>query len=626
VIVGLAGHVNHGKTRLVQALTGVDCDRLPEEKRRGMTLSLGFAAWQLTDSQVASIIDVPGHANLVPTMAGGSLGVDLVLLVIAADEGVMPQTLEHISATRLLGVRRAVVALTRCDRVDDIELARERVRRELAQTWLRDARIVPVCAPLGEGLDDLRAAVSNATLDVPLAETAAANAPLSLPIDRAFSVPGFGTVVTGSLLQGRLAVEDSVYLFPSQTLHRVRSLQVHGDARTSVTPKRRVAVNLVGLQPDEVGRGSFLSASDGMCVSAVLDVELEWLSEMPRALRIERMLTFLCGTERVRTRVHADGEIAPGSRGTARLTLERPVAAVGGMPFVLRGAAHRALTSIVGGGIVLDAAPRLKRRRAVREALAAARGAVEGHSQAESIRAEVVNPQSAVSALLDEAGVQGLELGALQARLGFCWSRGVAYAPALVEDARQRIQAALTAFHDADPSGRGLAPERIAPSELERHALGALLAAGTCTQDAQYISLTGRAGRGAIDSTLLADVLGFLRERGLEGVSENEVAAKLGKALDVVRGALRELEAREDSVRAEGLLFDAQCVRRLSSTAAKQLVARARLDVAWFKEHAGVSRKYVIPLLAILDRWGVTLRRGSERIAGPRAKVIAERD
>ena len=350
MILGTAGHIDHGKTTLVRALTGVDTDRLPEEKRRGITIELGFAPLRLDGVGTIGVVDVPGHEGFVRTMLAGATGIDLALLVVAADESVMPQTREHFAILRLLGVTRGVVALTKCDLVDDEwrALVVEDVRALLADSPLADAAVVGTSSVTGAGLAELRAAIADAARAVP---ARAADDLFRMPVDRAFTIKGTGTVVTGTVWSGRLTRDGTVRVMPGDRTVRVRGLETHGDQVPVAEPGHRTAIALAGLDVADVQRGSFLVADAAWRPSNVLRAEVVLLDDAPQTLRARTAVRFHLGAADVGARVVADGSLAPGERKFARIVLDEPVVLRAGDRFVLRSASPAAT---VGGGIVID--------------------------------------------------------------------------------------------------------------------------------------------------------------------------------------------------------------------------------------------------------------------------------
>ncbi|MBX3274509.1 MAG: selenocysteine-specific translation elongation factor [Sandaracinaceae bacterium] len=602
MIVGTAGHVDHGKTTLIEALTGVNCDRLPEERARGLTIELGFAPWTLPDGRRVSVVDVPGHARFARTMAAGALGMDAVLLVVAADEGWMPQTSEHVATCEVLGVTRAVVALTRADRAIDVETSRRFVRERLDRTRLAGAPIVPVCAPRGEGLDALARAVAALPID-PSADRAR---PPWLPVDRIFTRPGFGTVVTGSLLAGALRVGDHVELFPARRVLRVRTLHVHGVEVERAEARTRLALNLAGIGADEIARGGVIGAPGGACVGRVLDVELEWLAHHARPLARARALSFGHGPARAEARVTCDRPIAPGGRGTARLHLDRELALAGGARFVLRGPPDRRF-----GGIAVAA-------RARRRAAAAPRG----------VRAGRVAAVPSLDALLDEAGARGVEPSTVGPRLGVAAlpDGPRRFGEAALDAAARAIVEAARACVASDASARGVAldaPEVRRVGPIAEVALARAVARGELVRDGALVRPADHAPDRAPLDALAASALAAIRAAGLEGPREHDLGRALGASERALGDALARLEAAGAVARALGFVFATQHLGPLARAVAREALARGPLPFGFLKDHAGLSRKHAMPIWTWLDRIGVTRRVGEARAAGPAARAHA---
>jgi selenocysteine-specific elongation factor len=360
MILGTAGHIDHGKTALVRALTGVDTDRLPEEKRRGITIELGFAPLSLDGLGVVGVVDVPGHEAFVRTMLAGATGVDLALLVVAADEGVMPQTREHLAILELLGVRAGVVALTKADLVDDewLGLVSADIAALLAGSRLATASVVPVSALTGAGVPVLRAAIAAAAAAVPARDAADL---FRLPVDRAFTIKGAGTIATGTVWTGSLTRDASVTILPVGRTARVRSLQSHGSAVDLALPGNRVAVGLAGVELDEVGRGAVLVAGNGWSVTTAIRADVIVLAGAPQTLGGRTSVRFHLGTADVGARVVPEGgSLSARDIKAARISLDAPIVARAGDRFVLR-AGSPPIT--VGGGVVADPfSPRRGRR------------------------------------------------------------------------------------------------------------------------------------------------------------------------------------------------------------------------------------------------------------------------
>ena len=361
IIIGTAGHIDHGKTTLIKALTGRNTDRWEEEQRRGITIDLGFTFFDLPGGDRAGIIDVPGHERFINNMVAGVVGMDLVLLVIAADEGIMPQTREHMDILGLLGIEKSIIVLNKCDLVDEewLKLVEEEVREELAGTFLEESPVVKVSAASGQGLDGLVELIERMTCDE-LAQKDVHTIP-RLPVDRAFSLSGFGTVITGTLVSGTIRREDVLEIYPIGKESKIRSIQVHGEDRKECYAGQRVAINLSNIKKREIERGCVLAPAGSMKTTDLLDVKLEILENSMRILANHSRLHFFTGTSEVLCRaVLLDKEeIGPGESGFVQLRLEEPVAVRRGDKFVVR---FYSPMETIGGGVILEPNPGIKKR------------------------------------------------------------------------------------------------------------------------------------------------------------------------------------------------------------------------------------------------------------------------
>jgi len=622
LIVGTAGHIDHGKSSLVLALTGTDPDRLAEEKRRGITIDLGFAHLDLGQGRVASFVDVPGHERFVRNMLAGAHGLDAVLLVVAADESVMPQTREHFHICRLLGVRQGLVALTKCDLADaeTQALAELEVRELVAGSFLEGAPVLRLSARTGAGLDALRDELRR------LAEAAGprgAEGLPRLPVDRVFTMRGFGTVVTGTLVSGRVSVGDELEALPAGRRCRVRGLQVHGAAVEGVEAGNRAALNLAGADVAELARGDVLAAPGTLRPSSLLDVELRLLPG-ERPLRNDARLRVHVASAEVLARVRLLGqpELAPGAAGVAQLRLEKPTVAGLGERLVLRSYSPE---RTIAGARVLDPLPPRRRpgdRAGLERAAALAEGDAAGAARlmlqeagerglaADLLGARVTLPRAALEALLAPlpqaralGGGQGFVAAEALARLGAA------------------TLAALQEFHRRQPLRAALGREELKSRVFARAAEGALervlaelAAEGSIRVGADGVALAGHsvrlsAGEESAREALLQGALagGY---RGLEDAGalpgHDRGALERMARLLVGSGELQRL--------GEGLLLHRQRLDELKAEIRQRWPPGSRLDVAGFKELTGLSRKYVIPLLEFMDRERVTRRSGNDRV------------
>jgi len=632
LVLGTAGHIDHGKTALIRALTGVDTDRLPEEKARGITIELGFAPLDLADDLRLGVVDVPGHEGLVRTMVAGATGIDLVLLVVAADEGVMPQTREHLAICDLLGLTHGVVALTKIDLADPemVELAEEEVRELIAPSSLAEAPILPVSSLNGDGIETLRLA---------LAETARASAartprsgPPRLSVDRLFAAKGFGSVVTGTLIGGTLSVGDAVEIYPIGRKARVRGLQSFGVSSEQVRPGARCAVNLQGVELADLSRGLVVSAPEALQPTRALDAEITLLPNAP-AVTKPIPVEFLAGTAERRARLAPIGgeRIDPGERSFVRIHLEdEPLALLPGDRFILRGFAR--ITgggASVGGGSVLDVAPphrRLSNPSLLRELTALAMGdagtAIEIRVQRtgfaglsfDSLVRETGTPKNRLRDLLAERAAAGT----LQQV-----SAGIWLGSAAMDELESRLLAALAAFHQRErllpgmPGGtlRGALPDNTAAGAFEL-LLERGVAANRIAAEGKLVRLLDHVPTlSEREETVAAQMRADAASSGLEPPTPREWAEKIGVDLEALRGVLAHLEREGSLVRTPGeLWFGRAAVDELRERVIAHLREHQTLDTPTYKSLIGTTRKYAVPLMEFFDSEHLTMRAGEARI------------
>jgi selenocysteine-specific elongation factor len=614
-IVGTAGHIDHGKSALVLALTGTDPDRLKEEKERGITIDLGFAHADLGDGVVASFIDVPGHERFVRNMLAGAHGIDAVLLVVAADESVMPQTREHFHICRLLGIPRGLVALTKSDLADPETqmLAEMEVRELVAGSFLEGASILRVSARTGEGLDRLRATLLDLARQ---AGERPADGLLRLPVDRVFTLRGFGTVVTGTLVSGHLEAGEEVEMLPSGRRARVRGLQVHGQAVGSVAAGNRAAVNLAGVEVDEISRGDVLARPGTLLAGSVLDVEMTLLAGEKPLKDQARVRVHLASAERLaRVRLSGTGRLAPGETARSQLRLERPAVAGRGDRLILRSYSP---ATTIGGAVVLD--PLSPRRR-----------------RGPSMVPLSTDLATAAAALVEEAGPAGIDAATLAARLTVPRSRLIAalgaraglvalgpdpvrYVSSQALDALAGdMRTLLQRFHAEHPLKAGMAREELRRRVFARAAEGAfertleaLSGAGELRVEADAVALARHAVRlTPAEEGARQALLTQARAAGLAGIDPAKPdLPDFRLAERIVRVLLAEGRLR----RVGESVVDAGALDDLKTEVRRRWPPGTRLDVAGFKDLTGLSRKFVIPLLEYLDRERVTRRSGNERL------------
>ena len=623
VVIGTAGHVDHGKTALVQALTGVDTDRWEEEKRRGITIDLGFAPLDLGGGLEASVVDVPGHEDFVRNMVAGATGVDVALLVVAADEGVMPQTVEHLAILDFLGVQAGVVALTKSDLADAewLELVRADVTQRLARSTIAWEPPVAVSSVTGLGLDPLRAALRRA---VARARERAAEDLFRLPVDRVFSLPGAGTVVTGTVWSGTVRVGDDVTLHPGAVHARVRSVEVHGRSQEGAAPGRRTALALVGLGRQQASRGSVVVSHPAWRETASLDVLLTLLPEA-RPLTQRSRLRLHLGTAEVLARVVPAGDrIEPGAREQpARLRLEEPVLARWGDRAVLRAVSP---VTTVGGCWVVDPYPPSRPRRPA--------GAPE-----RAIR----DPGERVRAFVGLAGTQGVPVGDLIVRLGLAPEAAARIAGAIAHDgivkagdrlvsgtaavgARSLVLERLAAFHQAQPLLPGMPLEEfrklVTDPGLAAQVLAALEAEKVVVQDKGVVKLTKhRPTLSAAHARAAQAIRAGLAAAGAHGQTAAEVAAHAAGAAAV---EIAEFLVREGTAIRVGndRYYDRQQLEGAARRVLGVIRSRGQVTPSEVRDILELTRKYLIPILEWMDSVGLTVRAGDARRLGPAANQI----
>ena len=664
IVVGTAGHIDHGKSALVRALTGTDPDRLKEEKARGITIDLGFAHQTIRDISFA-FVDVPGHERFVKNMLAGVGGIDLVVLIIAADESVMPQTREHFDICRLLRVPSGLIALTKADLVDadTLELARMEVRELVAGSFLDSAPIVSVSAKTGEGLDALRAALVDVSRHT---HGRAIEGVTRLPIDRVFSMKGFGTVVTGTLVSGRVASEAELAVAPGDRRVKVRGVQVHGEKQREAVAGQRTAINLAGVEVEEIARGQALVTPGAFEETRLADAIVEVLPGA-KPLKHGARVRFHQGTAEILGRVAligplarnvgADPRVGPwagtndrgadtrvrpdtvpaipaGGRAFARLRLETPAILARGDRYILRAYSPPVT---IAGGLILDPRPP---RTAIRTAAALSRCQRLEFDPASSDRVEA--EQRAVAAMVEDSGPAGLSIAAMTSRAGVDPRRVDARADALV-GAKQAVRAGevlvsdtiytrlkdgivktLTAHHKTQPLSEGMPREELRehlfarghPAVFDR-ALADLSAANTLFVKDRVALSTHRVELTPEEDRARTAIERAYRDGGLKPPDATAIAATAGAPAPVADRMLKLLQRQKVLVRVDVLLFHDEALKRLKAevTALKASAgAGARIDVATFKERFGVTRKFAIPLLEYLDRERLTKRVGDTRV------------
>jgi len=625
-IVGTAGHIDHGKTALVKALTGIDADRLEEEKRRGITIDIGFAHLDLPgpeeDTLRLGFVDVPGHERFVRNMLAGVGGIDIVLLVIAADESIKPQTREHFDICRLLSVRRGITALTKSDLVDPetLEVVRLEVEEFLRNSFLDASRapIVPVSSLTGAGIADLKQALVQVAAEVPARDSTAF---ARLPIDRVFTMKGFGTVVTGTLISGTVREEDELEVFPNGPRVRVRAVEVHGTRTDQAGAGQRTALNLGGASREQLARGMTLGPPGVFRPTSQLDVELSLLASA-KPLKERTRVRFHSYTSEVMATLtlHGEKQLAPGETAFAQLRLAHPALLVPGDRFILR---QLSPVMTIGGGVVVENTParKIRNRSEYISFLRQVRA-----TSSESLRARVV-----------AAGPAGLTLSDVIARTGWTRQQVASTLAGLPEIAavgeyliltvaldgiEQQLVSTLDRFHNQNPLVAGMSKEELrgrfpeVSHEVFSRVLERAAGSGKVELAGDLVRLRGRSVVMKDEESESKKILeAAFQTAGLKVPAMKEVLAGLkvdkARAQKIVTLLLRDKVLVKVS---DDLLFHRDALDQLRRLMAQEKTKSSKINVARFKDLTGVTRKYAIPLLEYLDRERLTRRVGDERV------------
>lgn len=633
IIVGTAGHIDHGKTSLVKALTGMDADRLKEEKERGITIDIGFADLTVGDVHFG-FVDVPGHERFIRNMLAGAHGIDLVMLVVAADESVMPQTREHFDICRLLEVKAGLVVITKADLVDEelLQLVEAEVTDFVAGSFLEGAPVLRVSARTLEGVDELKKALARLAAKVAARDE---NTVARLPVDRVFTIKGFGTVVTGTLIAGRIRTGEELELLPSAGRRaRVRGIQVHSQAMQEARAGERTAINLQGLDLDEVSRGQVLAPAGRLRTTSLLDVRLHLLKSAPRPLRNRSRVHLHIGTAEVLARVVLLGqsEVAAGSSCLAQLRLESPALGLPGDHFIIRSYSP---ATTIGGGTIIDALPQKHRLRQSPQVV----------SQLEKLAASDEIERTAL--MVEMAGEQGMTMAEIAARCGApdeairratessTRSRRLIAAssnPLLLiarpafEELAKSVRRLLKDFHEKAPLESGMGREEIRekvfahlPQEIFRAVINHLTDRKEIVTDKDLLRLSGHLVALSPEEQAAKDRLAELYSRAeLQTMTLEDAIAQVGPQFGIdshrAQRFAQMLINSGELVRVSDLIFHRNTLDHLRSILQKFKVENGpRIDVGSFKDLTGVSRKYAIPLLEYLDRQRVTRRVGDSR-------------
>jgi len=627
VIIGTAGHIDHGKTSLVKALTGIDTDRLKEEKKRGITIELGFAHIELESGQTAGIVDVPGHEKFIANMLAGASGIDIALLIIAADDGIMPQTREHLGILSLLGIKSGIVVLTKADLVEPewLEMIGEDIRKITSGTFLESSPIVPASSHTGQGLSELRAVISKmAAHSVAKPVGGAAR----IPVDRVFTMDGFGTVITGTMIEGEFSVGDEIEIYPSGVRARIRGLQVHSKEVSAARAGHRVAVNLAAVGKTQIVRGDIIAAPGSMLNTLMLDVKVKTLPDSDRIIKNGSRLHFYHGARESLCKIVLlnHDQLLPGEEAFAQLRFTEHIAVKKGDRFVMR---FYSPLETVGGGVVLD--PNPKRRRRYSDEVIAALSVREEGSLTDNILQAISDgsPQLALlSAIRLAFGIRDdvfrteLDRLAKNGRIMMVGEK-IAIDSAYRQKLERQLIKILEEYHRANPMQDGMHRDELRSRLLPgRDALAAekLLAVFAenkiFVQSGYKVALAGFEPKGSLNDQALAEkITGIFLNAGCSPPSPDEVMEMYPKDKKATKKVIDALLAKGILIAVSPHIYFHREVYKVSTEGLFEFIAQnGQITLAQARDLLGSSRKYVLAILEYLDRHGVTKKIDDARI------------
>jgi len=625
VILGTAGHIDHGKTTLIKALTGTDTDRLKEEKLRGITIELGFASLDLPSGQHIGIVDVPGHEKFVKNMVAGATGIDIVVMVIAADEGVMPQTKEHMEICTLLGVKYGFVVLTKIDLVDEewLELAMEDVKDFIHGTFLEDTKVIPVSSKTGQGIDNFIDTLDQLSAKIPDRTS------FRLPVDRVFTMKGFGTVITGSLISGRIQVGDTIMIYPSTITSKVRGIQVHNQSVNEAEAGMRTAINFQGLEKASVNRGDVLANPGALTAGYMVDISLNFLSSNPKPAKNRMLVRLHTGTSEILGNLILldKEELSPGEKTVAQLRLDSPVALVKDDRFVLRSYSP---VRTIGGGYVLNPIPQKHKRFKLE--------IIKGLKDLENS-----DPEEIISYHVDESGYLGLSFSSLKLMTNIPEKKldniiqGLLSKKNIIQVDRENkiyihentfdrlmknIKDNLIRYHKTNPLKAGMPREELKTkfppdmnSKLFSIIINQMIKSKDISAEEETVRLSDhKVSLGTDQTDTKKKIIETYKKSGLTPPYFRELAKTLdvdaARANDVLMLLVNEsiiIKTKED------LYFHKDAIKNLQNKLVDFLTSNGEITTPQFKDMTGASRKFVIPLIEYFDSKKVTLRIGDIR-------------
>ncbi len=625
IVIGTAGHIDHGKTALVKALTGIDCDRLKEEKERGITIELGFAHYKFGDDLLAGIVDVPGHERFVKHMVAGAWGIDMVLFVVAADESVMPQTREHLDICELLGITRGIIAITKIDLVepDIVELVKEEIRDLVKGRFLEDAPIIPVSSTTGENIDLLKEHIRKTADEIQERSKAGI---FRLPVDRVFTIKGFGTIVTGTCISGHIRAGEEVEIYPTGRRARVRNVQAYHQDAEEAAAGQRVALNLQGVEKQEIERGTLIGRPESLILTSRIDATFRYLKLPLKGIRNGTILRFHVATTQVEARlILLDRKsVEPGEEVFAQFIFAEPIVVLPGDRYILRGSYS---VQTLGGGAILDILPKRHTRKA--EDLAATFSLLREGSMVDKAEYHILKGTHEGMQRERLAVLLGTEERAIEKSIAALTGSGKAklIGKTVVHsnyfsDYKVKLHALLVDFHAKNPLKIGISKEELRTRlpKVEPHlfqvALDELIKAGELELEKDKVFLRG-AARAADKSVGEQEeqILAKLRRSGLTP----PLISELSEEMKIKEGSLRDMlgklahEGKVAKIKGD-MYFHAGVIDELKKKVTDHLEKHKEMMPSDFKNITGVSRKYMIPLLEYFDETKLTIRSGDKRL------------
>jgi selenocysteine-specific elongation factor len=625
IVIGTAGHIDHGKTTLIRALTGIDCDRLKEEKERGITTELGFAHYKFGDDLEAGIVDVPGHEKFVRHMVAGAWGIDMVLLVVAADEGVMPQTREHLDICEILGLRKGIVAITKKDLVDDdmLELVKEDIEDTLKGRALGGSPIVAVSSSTGENIDLLRELIVKAAMEI---HDRSKEGIFRLPVDRVFTIRGLGTIITGTCISGSIRIGDEIEIYPTHTRAKVRNIQTYHEDAEQAMAGQRVALNLQGIERNEVERGTIIGRPDTLILTQRIDASLKYLKLPFKPIKNDSILRFHIATtqEEARLIVLTKDAIEPGEELFTQFAFREPIVTLPGDRFILRGSYA---IQTIGGGTVLDIVPgRHKRKvagldetyvlltsgtatdKAVYHILKGGHGGVKTEVLSILLGMDEASTNRMVEKLKSEGKARSV-------------GRTIVHMEKFMEYAKLLVDL-LAEFHARNPQKVGISKEELrtrlpgVDTQVFQAALDTCISKGKVEVEKDKVRIKGAEASANQDAEALKETLMTrLLKYGFTPPGLKELAVETGQKDGYLRDVLERLVYEGKVVKIKGdMYFHKDVIENLKSMVITYLKEKGEMTPSDFKSVLDLSRKYLIPLLEYLDEKKLTIRVGDKRV------------